>query len=1817
MNTHPFFILLSRFVVVFTLLTASCYSFATNYGISFSGLSQNIDLGNNGYRAGRNFTIMTWMKPDNNTNWHLVVGNNTVNDINRPPWVTINAGNRLEYGFGTGSRRVGNIINNGFSDNEWNHIALSYNGSALILYVNGVEADRTSTTDTPGTTPIRYIGGCCNEFYRGMIDEFSIFETALSASQIQTYMAHKMKGDEPSLVRYYSFDQHTRDLVTQVEATNNGGVFVQNALLESMTIEGVYPFQQGIIHAAAGDQNIALGGMVIRTEFFNDPQQLTDLHLNLLNGSEHISSIKLYSSGSSLQVTDRRLIASSTSIEQAIKLSVNETLANGDNYFWLTVDIKNNTITGDSIDFSMNKLIFTNDEVIPATPSPEGKILITETSDKAIRFQGTSASYIDFGTQAVATPHNFTLEMEIYPTSTSTGFQGVIGNPSTNVTTRSLSVYITNTTALEIGFGTNPWNPLTTGPLLSLNKWNHLAITFDGTDLKVFINGKLKVSDKRFAGKIPPTTPIRYLGKSDVPYAGLIDELRIWNFARSQDDILISSNTSLTGTHEGLIGYWNFNTGTSPVPDLSPNNNRGTVYSATFVNNTRPVGNQSPAIQSLNISNIRNSKATAEVLCKTTGTLHWAISTSPLSVHDISFGNTVILKGNHHIPFAGVPLRFATGDLPNGSYFLSAYLTDNNISSEVVSSVLFTITQGVYEWDNPFINSVNKVRPHSTYISWDSAEQLLNNTPKENSPYYMSLNGKWKFNWVERPSDRPVGFEDPTYDISSWSDIPVPGNWEMHGYGYPIYVNARYPFPKNPPYAPKNYNPTGSYKHRFHLPESWDGRRILIHFGSINSAGYLWINGQYVGYSEDSKTPAEWDITEYLTEGENELALQVLRWSSGSYLECQDFWRMSGLQRDVYLHALPQVHIKDFFAKGGLDESYQNGTLELTIDIDDTEKKPASANYSVEFQLYDSAGLLLINRSQQLIYQPGKTNNLIFNDIVSNVKAWSAETPYLYQLIVQLKNEQGDLLHTTGCKTGFRSIEIRNAQVLVNGKAIYFKGFNRVETDEYGGQVISRENMLKDIMLMKQYNVNAVRTAHYPNDPYWYELCDKYGLYVIDEANIESHGMGYGDESLAKHSEWEAAHLYRTINMVERDKNHPSIVFWSLGNEAGDGINFAATSNWIRQRDPSRPVHYERAGEGPNTDIMCPMYWDPGSMENYGRNASKTKPLIQCEYNHAMGNSLGQMQDYWDIIERYDNLQGGFIWDWVDQGIALTSNDGKKYWGWGGDFEPSGVSHDGNFLMNGIVNPDRMPKPSIYEMKKVHQNIKFKVINLAEGRFEIRNAYYFTNLSNYTIHWEIKANGSSLRKGVINRPDIKPQTSFEFLLDYKEGLTEMPGAEYFIYFNAVTAIEQPLIPLGHEMAYEQFLLPVSYPVEKTSTSAMGPIQHTNNALSYVVEGQHFRAVFSKMSMNISSYEYKGNQLINTGANPEFWRAPTDNDFGNGMQNRCAVWRTAANTKSNRKAELEVINENQLKITFQYDLTSVSSTYTTIYNIYGNGEITIDNSMQYNGTNLPELPRFGMRFELPQAFEQVEYLGRGPFENYWDRKTAAMIDRYKSTVTDMYFPYPSPQENGNRTDTRWLSLTNAEGIGLLVSGMDVFDFSALHYAISDLTLEGAGRKHVHELQARPAIYLNIDYRQTGVGGINSWGARPLSKYTLWAGNYTYSFKISPLEAGDNPNEISTRTYDSYSHTDAITTRPTVNAYPNPARDKLSVYLTNTDNKVTQLSIYSIDGQLVATYTTLAYENKHAPMDISQLQPGVYFLAAESKQGILSKTKIVIQ
>ncbi len=1026
----------------------------------------------------------------------------------------------------------------------------------------------------------------------------------------------------------------------------------------------------------------------------------------------------------------------------------------------------------------------------------------------------------------------------------------------------------------------------------------------------------------------------------------------------------------------------------------------------------------------------------------------------------------------------------------------------------------------VPDWKNPKIVEVNKEPAHVLLLNQGSIEKAISHQSQSSLRSVKSLNGNWKFHWVKKPQDRPRDFFQTNFDDQQWKSIPVPSNWELQGYGIPIYVNMYYEFmpysvmPK-PPYLPENWNPVASYRKTFTLPEDWNDEQIYLHFGAVKSAMYLWVNGKKVGYSQGSKLPAEFNITDYVKKGENLIAVEVYRWSDGSYLECQDFWRLSGIERDVFLYAKPSINIHDVFVNAGLQNHYQDGDFNADIIINNP-KKINIKDYTVEVRLYGDEQQVLWSESKDILSTNKQQVQLNFHTIIASVKRWSAETPSLYPLIITLKDKYGKQIEVVRQNIGFRTSEIKNGQLLVNGKPILLKGVNRHEHDENTGHVISKASMLKDIELLKAFNFNAVRTCHYPNDPYWYDLCDQYGIYVVDEANIESHGMFYGKESLAKDSVWKEAHLQRTIRMVERDKNHPSVIIWSLGNEAGDGINFEATSAWIHQRDKTRPVHYERAGRNPHTDIVCPMYASTGHLLSYA-SQPQNRPLILCEYSHAMGNSNGNFQDYWDIIEDNYHLQGGFIWDWVDQGLAAYTQDGKKYWKYGGDFGGDSIPSDANFCMNGLVNADRVPHPAIWEVKKVYQYIQFDLVPFSANKIEITNKHDFIDLSRYDIHWEVMENGLPVKKGVIQSPQIKPQESQQYAFDFNT-ISPKAGAEYFLNFKVLTNQDNGLIKKGHVVANEQFELPIflaSNPPKNTKKK----ITVNEEISQFSIQGKGFELVIEKATGSISKYEYEGVNLITQGPVPSFKRATTDNDFGARIPKDMKIWNDESKPILEANS-FEIITQNKHKVIlrFMYDLKESESRWTTTYTISGDGITLVENHFTPADKQLPIIPRLGSRMRIPKTFNHVKWYGRGPQENYCDRKSAAFVGLYESTVEEQAFPYASLQETGYKTDVRWMTLTNEAGQGFMIDGLPLFSFSAIHHTIEDLTRKKRGSLHLHEVPERDFTELHIDLKQMGVAGDDSWWSKPHTPYVIQPVEYKYSYRIVPINKSSIPMDI---------------------------------------------------------------------------------------------------
>jgi len=1063
------------------------------------------------------------------------------------------------------------------------------------------------------------------------------------------------------------------------------------------------------------------------------------------------------------------------------------------------------------------------------------------------------------------------------------------------------------------------------------------------------------------------------------------------------------------------------------------------------------------------------------------------------------------------------------------------------------------------DWEDPDVVGINKEEPHATLLPFESRDAALARE-WDGSRYYRLLNGQWRFNWVRSPGERPVDFYREGFDDSGWDLVPVPSNWEVLGYGIPIYLNQPYEFEKNPPYIHHDYNPVGSYRTTFQVPADWDGREIFIHFGAVKSAMYLWVNGERVGYSQGAKLPAEFDVTEFVRHGENQLAVEVYRWSDGSYLECQDFWRISGIERDVYLWAAPKLHVRDFFVRAGLDGSYRNGRLELDVSLThygesgggggtasgSGSRSPSGVRERqgavIRAEVLDPAtGTVLSEVEARTPLPPiGEETMARLTADLGPVRPWTAETPNLYTLLITLEDARGEILEVIPQRIGFRTVEIRDGLLRVNGVPITIKGVDRHEHDPFTGHVISRERMRQDLRLMKEANMNAVRTSHYPEDPWFYELADEYGLYIVDEANIESHGMGYDpDVTLGNDPLWEKAHVERMRRMVERDKNHPSVILWSMGNEAGNGVNFEAGYRWIKGRDATRPVQYERALQEWNTDIYVPMYPGFRHLEEYAQ-SNPTRPLIMCEYAHAMGNSVGNFADYWEIIDRYPSLQGGFIWDWVDQGLWKVTDAGDTIWAYGGDFGPPGTPSDGNFLINGVVQPDRTPNPHYWEIKGVYQWIRAEKVDGSPNRIRVTNDYEFRDLAGLDLRWRILEDGDGIQEGTLPAPELAPRESAEIVVPYRP-IDPVSGAEYHMEVSFLQSAPDPLLPPGHELATAQWLMDVSAPAPPVGETSLPALAMETLQDGMRFSGPDFELVMNRTTGRITRYRFKGTDLLLTGPWPNFWRAPTDNDYGGRWQERLGVWKEAGPGIRVTAVEATQLTPYTGEFRVLGELpTADGATYEIRYTVRGDGDVQIHGTLSPGAGALPRMPRFGMRMELPAGFEAVEWFGRGPHESYWDRKAAASVGHFRSTVAGQYHPYVRPQETGNRTDARWFALEDGSGVGLLFLadggsgpfGVDeevmaddryrpgtewpYLSFSALHYTQGDLD-DGPEKdqRHAGELKPRETVFVNVDLRQMGVGGINSWGPTALPEYSLPYGRYDYAFTLRPFDSGGPP------------------------------------------------------------------------------------------------------
>ena len=1031
------------------------------------------------------------------------------------------------------------------------------------------------------------------------------------------------------------------------------------------------------------------------------------------------------------------------------------------------------------------------------------------------------------------------------------------------------------------------------------------------------------------------------------------------------------------------------------------------------------------------------------------------------------------------------------------------------------------------EWENPEIFQINREEPTASFYRYASEKEALKNDSWKNSTMYTSLNGTWNFHFADSVNVRPADFYKNDFSLKGWDTINVPSNWEMKGFGVPIYVNRIYAFPTNPPFIPHSLNNVGSYKRDFEITEDWKEKDVYLHFAGVSGAMYVWVNGKKVGYNEGSKTAVEFKVTDYVKTGKNNVSVQVLRWSDASYMEDQDFWRLSGIERDAYVYALNKVTVRDFRVTSDLENNYRDGVFKASLKVDNNTN--SDVNNTLEVKLLD--GTTEVYSESKVVALKSGRNTVDFNKALKDVKTWNAEKPNLYSLLVHLKDENNKTIEATSIKVGFRNIKIVNNQFLVNGKPVLIKGANLHDHSDTEGHTVSEELTLKDLEVMKQNNLNAIRCSHYPKDPHFYRMCDTYGFYVVDEANIESHGLGTTNQGLDKNKkaqkrhpayqpEWKEAHLDRTIRMFERDKNFPSIVTWSLGNEAGNGDNFFATYKWLKENDKTRPTQYEGALNYANSDIQAPMYWTIDKMVQYAEN-NPTKPLIQCEYAHSMGNSTGNFQKYWDVIEKYDGMQGGFIWDWVDQGILTKNEAGEPFWAYGGDLGADAYRSDVNFCLNGIVNPDRTAHPALFEVKKVYQYIKFKPLNLKKGEIEIKNIYDFTNLSEYKFTWILLEDGKEIGSGDLPQLDIASYQTKKVKVNLPK--LKNSNAEYHLNVYALNRNETDLVPNNYVVASEQFQLQSS-DLDVKSTISKDSISITSENNITKISNDNFDLKVDVKTGKITSLDYGNGNVIVESLTPNFWRPITDNDFGAKSPKKLNVWKKATTTQnlqsikifSNNK-EVSVTDPSKVngavRIQTIFDLPAVKGQVSVVYTINSLGEVTVTNTLSNLAKKLPHLPRFGNNFIIKNEYQNVTYFGRGPQENYNDRNTAAFVGDYKSKVKDMYFPYIRPQENGYRTDVRWITFKNDAGKGIKIEGLQLLGFSTHHQYNNDFdTGKVKQQRHTTDIPQRDFVNINIDYKQTGVGGDNSWSPKGLAhkEFRVMPGDLKYSYKISPLK-----------------------------------------------------------------------------------------------------------
>ncbi|NLV52958.1 MAG: DUF4981 domain-containing protein [Bacteroidales bacterium] len=1046
--------------------------------------------------------------------------------------------------------------------------------------------------------------------------------------------------------------------------------------------------------------------------------------------------------------------------------------------------------------------------------------------------------------------------------------------------------------------------------------------------------------------------------------------------------------------------------------------------------------------------------------------------------------------------------------------------------SILTTGALGVQAQKMPEWCDPNVNEINRKTDVANYFAFESKElanlsQSPSANPKEKSSRYMSIEGQWKFHWVESANERPEGFFTMNYDDSKWGTMPVPGIWELNGYGDAIYVNNGYAWRSDwhadPPMVKDKGNHVGSYRRTFTIPAEWKNDKVYIHIGSATSNITVYVNGKYVGYSEDSKVAAEFDITKYIKPGkENLIAMQIMRWCDGSWNEDQDFWRFCGIARESYLYARPQSHIDDVFITPDLTNNYTDGSLNVKISTENAKGK------RVEVELLGQTGNVIASYAETLRGDQAEATLTAKNPL-----KWTAETPNLYKVLVSLYD--GDkLIESIPQRVGFRKVEIKNQQLLVNGQPVLIKGVNRHELDPDGGYVVSVERMIQDIQVMKQLNVNAVRTCHYPDDPRWYELCDEYGIYVTAESNIESHGMGYGDRSLSKNPLFHDMHIERQRHNIYVLKNHPSIIVWSLGNEAGYGKNFEDAYDFVKAYDPSRPCQYEQAGNWGKTDIYCPMYADYGHCERYcGEN--NARPLIQCEYAHTMGNSAGGFKEYWDLVRRLPNYQGGYIWDFIDQGLRGKSKvTGKPIWTYGGDYGRFPAS-DNNFNCNGVINPDRELNPHAYEIQYYYQSIWTELIDAQAGKIEVFNENFFRALDYVELNYDILENGEIVYRGKMNlssplAPHAKTTLTLNGLVRYLAE-KQQDNKELMLNINWILTHDEPLLKKGETIAHQQFeLRPYNFPTADTYTAqAVELVGKKGKGMSYnavklddrsayaVLSANGVKVTFNKHNGFISYIDVDGTPMMHEGSQltPNFWRAATDNDFGAGMQNRLSAWQNPRLNLKSFKTEQEGSN---YVVTAEYELRQPDASVRLTYIMNNQGLLVVKQDLTVNpeAQEKPQPLRFGMQMQMPKEYSQIEYYGKGPHENYIDRNNSQHLGLWKQTVAEQYWGYVRPQESGTKTAVRFWKQINSAGKGLRFEGTEPLEMQALNYTVEDLQPSRQKQQfHSGDLIERPFTDLHISHRSMGVGCVNSWGAWPRKEYQMEYKDYSYTFAIIPV------------------------------------------------------------------------------------------------------------